>query len=379
VALLLVIYLAFVSLGLPDGVLGSAWPSMHAVLGLPLWSAGLLSILVSLGTVCSALLSGRMIGRFGTFRVTAASVLLTALALLGFSVATGLPVLLLLCVPLGLGGGSVDAALNNYVALHYGRRHMNWLHACWGIGASAGPAIMATGFSRGFGYRHGYWIIGSIQMALMAFLLLTRSLWARNGQPDGGKHEKDADLPLHSLPGVPFALLSFFLYCSMEVSTGLWATTFLVEARQLPVEQAALWGSLFFLGITVGRIAGGLVSTKGNANGMIGGGLSICFVSACLLSVPLPTLDGIALLLFGIGCAPLFPTMIALTPKRFGAASSRRIIGFQMACAYVGSMAMPPVVGLMADGIGLSWLPPVLLLFVVALSVCAIRLAPLSR
>ena len=372
-ALLVIIYLSFISLGLPDGVLGSAWPVMHVQLHLPLWSAGLIALVTSGGTVISALFSAKVISRFGTGKVTAVSVLMTAVSLLGYSFAPNLWTLLLLAVPLGLGAGSVDSALNNYVALHYKARHMSWLHSFWGLGASGGPAIISLVFTLGYGYRQGYRAIGAAQFVLVALLFFSLPLWKGKASEMQKQGENVSVKPL-SIQGVPFALLTFFFYCSMESSTGLWASTYLVQVKGIGVEQAALWGSLFFLGITVGRMASGFITFRVSNNSMILGGLSVCFGALLLFFSPFANLSGVALVAFGLGCAPIFPCMIHETPRRFGSEASQAIIGLQMASAYVGSMTMPPLFGLMASTLGLGWMPLVQLVFTLGMVLCVVQL-----
>ncbi|NCC64161.1 MAG: MFS transporter, partial [Spirochaetia bacterium] len=245
-ALLVVIYLAFISLGLPDGVLGSIWPVMRLELGLPFYTAGLIGALASIGTVVSALSSYRMIRRFGTAKVTIVSVLMTAVALMGFSLASSLPSLLLCAIPLGLGAGSVDSALNNYVALHYKARHMNWLHSFWGLGATGGPAIMALVLSLQAGYRNGYRTLGALQLILVLVLFFSRTLWQDPSKPTIKEQLAQKEKPSLKHKALPFALLSFFLYCALEISTGLWAVSYLVEVKHLLPADAAFYGSLFF-------------------------------------------------------------------------------------------------------------------------------------
>ncbi len=332
-ALLIVIYLAFISLGLPDGVLGSVWPVMQQSLGLPFWSAGLIGATSSIGTVASALSSYRMTRRFGTGRVTLVSVAMTAVALLGFSFASTLPVLMLWAVPLGLGAGSVDSALNNYVALHYEARHMNWLHSFWGLGASAGPAVMGLSLTLQWGYRNGYRVLGLMQTLLVIVLIASLALWT---DPKGKRTAQDYPSQQKGTlrhKALPFALLSFFLYCALEVSTGLWAVSYLVQVKQLLPSDAAFYGSLFFLGITAGRMASGFISYRlGNVQ-MIFLGLLLCLISIIALFLSSLTFAGFSLLLFGLGCAPIFPSLIHQTPRNFGPESSQRIIGLQMASA----------------------------------------------
>ncbi|WP_320130570.1 MFS transporter [uncultured Sphaerochaeta sp.] len=377
-ALLIIIYISFISLGLPDGVLGSAWPVMHVQLNLPLWAAGFIAAVVSLGTVFSALASAKVTKKFGTGKVTAVSVLMTAISLVGFSFASNLVSLVALAIPLGLGAGSVDSALNNYVALHYKARHMSWLHSFWGLGASGGPAIISLAFSLGYGYKTGYRAIGIAQFVLVAILFLALPLWKEKAVSkefiDEGKTQK----PLF-IKGVPFALLTFFFYCSLETSTGLWASTYLVQVKGVAVEQAALWSSLFYLGITVGRMISGFVTFRLSNDIMIIGGLAIAFIAILLFFIPGSNSSGYALLLLGFGCAPIYPCMIHETPRRFGANSSQAIIGLQMASAYVGSTAMPALLGFVASSIGLVWMTPIQLFLVLGMLFCVIRLASLTK
>ncbi len=371
-ALLIIIYVAFISLGLPDGVLGSIWPVMRFELNLPLWTAGLVGMVGSLGTVVSALNSYRLIHRFGTAKVTYVSVCMTAVSLLGFSFASSLPVLLFLAIPLGLGAGSVDSALNNYVALHYKARHMNWLHSFWGLGASSGPLIMGVVLSYGVSYRYGYRLLGLVQVLLVVALVVSRSLWS-DSKPVRTAAEEQTQ-PRSCIKAIPFAMLSFFFYCALEVSTGLWAVSYLVEVKQLPPETAAFFGSLFFLGITSGRMVSGFISFRLSNLRLIALGLGLCFISVALLFVSSLAVSGFSLLLLGIGCAPIFPSMIHETPRSFGGENSQRIIGLQMASAYVGSAITPPLFGLLGSTVGLVWMPFLQLCILCLLALCILLL-----
>ncbi|WP_332446343.1 MFS transporter [Sphaerochaeta sp.] len=373
--LLLIIYLAFISLGLPDGVLGSIWPVMRQDLGLPLYSAGFIGAVVSVGTVISALNSYRLIYHHGTGKVTLVSVFLTALALLGFSFAPNLPVLLLWAVPLGLGAGSVDAALNNYVALHYQARHMNWLHSFWGLGASTGPLVMGMVLSLQYSYRFGYRLLGGFQLILVVVLLLSIRRWEAPHKPDLVGHASEPEQEPVKQSALALAMLGFFLYCALEVSTGLWAVSYLVEVKALDATEAAFYGSLFFLGITSGRMLSGFVSFRLSNTALIKGGLLVCLVGIMLLFFSSLQTSGFSLLLLGLGCAPVFPSMIHETPRRFGVEQSQRIIGLEMAAAYVGSTVTPPLFGLLALVLGLAWMPAlqVFILFLLFLSIQLIK------
>jgi fucose permease len=378
-ALLVVIYLAFISLGLPDGVLGSIWPVMRLELGLPFYTAGLIGALASIGTVVSALSSYRMIRRFGTAKVTIVSVLMTAIALMGFSFASSLPSLLLCAIPLGLGAGSVDSALNNYVALHYKARHMNWLHSFWGLGATGGPAIMALVLSLQASYRDGYRTLGSLQLILVLVLFFSRALWQDPSKPTVKEQLAHKEKPSLKHKALPFALLSFFLYCALEISTGLWAVSYLVEVKHLLPSDAAFYGSLFFLGITTGRMASGFVSYRLSNYLMIGIGLGVCFAAVIMLYLAPLSIASFSLLLLGIGCAPVFPSLIHETPRTFGPERSSRIIGLQMASAYVGSTITPPLFGLLGTVLGMYWMPLLQMMILLLLILCIGILVGISR
>ena len=377
-ALLIIIYVSFISLGLPDAVLGSAWPVMHVSLGLPLWSAGVIAATTSMGTVISALLSTKVIARFGTGKVTLISVLMTAVALVGFSFSHTIAMLLIFALPLGLGAGSVDTALNNYVALHYKARHMSWLHSFWGVGASLGPAIVALTLSLGFSYKGGYRTIGALQFMLVIVLALSLSRWSDHEAKETTEIAK-GNREVLKIKGVSSALLTFFLYCALEISTGLWATTYLVQVKGLDPTKAALWGGLYYMGITGGRMLSGFITFRVSNNQMTFGGLGLCLVSLLLFLYPDANVAGFALVLLGLGSAPIFPSMIHETPRRFGVGASQAIIGLQMATAYVGNTVMPPVVGVLASTIGLVWLPVLQAVLVVGMMLTVLRLVLLQK
>lgn len=364
--LLVIIYLAFISLGLPDSMLGAAWPVAYAQLGAPVSFAGFVSIGITVGTVISSLVSVRVIRRFGTGGVTAACVLLTACALLGISFTRSFVVLLLLAIPLGLGGGAIDAALNNYVALHYKASHMSFLHSFWGVGATISPLIMSHFLKQNGYWQGGYRTVSIIQLSLAAIMFLTLPLWGKvsHASPDellGGPIEIDNKAAIKKR-GAIFAVLSFFFYCAGEASVGLWAATYFVSVRGVEASVAASWGSLFFFGIMGGRMISGLLAMRVKERVLINIGLVLAVLGALLLALPLPQIFSLAgLLLFGLGCAPVFPNLIHITPQRFGAQYSQAIIGLQMASAYVGATLMPPVVGWIGQAIGFSGLPYYLL------------------
>lgn len=360
---LLIIYLAFISLGLPDSILGAAWPIMRTDLNAPLSAAGLVSMIVSASTIVSSLNSNRLLRRFGTGMVSFLSTLLTAAALLGFSFSGSILFLLVLAVPLGLGAGAIDAGLNNYVALHYQACHMNWLHCFWGIGATLGPAIMSA-FLHSENWRGGYRTIAGLQFLLVLILLAALPAWRKHEQSEQasqGEESTARDISIRqllSLRGAKPAMAAFFFYCASEITLGLWGSSFLVEVRGIPAAQAALWVSVHYGGITVGRGIAGFVSMKLTNRQLIRAGQLISLAGAVLLLLPLPKpVSCAALLLIGMGYAPIYPAMLHETPVRFGRANSQQLMGLQMALAYTGSTLAPSLIGAAAGLTSIVILP----------------------
>lgn len=366
--LLAVIYLSFISLGLPDSLLGSAWPSMYGELGVPVSYSGIIFFIISVGTVISSLQSDRLNRKLGTGKVTMCSVAMTALALFGFSVSHSFPALCLWAVPYGLGAGSVDAALNNYVALHYASRHMSWLHCMWGVGASLGPYIMGFALTGGAGWNMGYRYISLLQMALTALLLLSLPLWRKQGGQEGSGEEASSAKALSlgqivRIPGAKAVMITFFCYCAVEQTTGLWASSYLVLYKGVAPETAAGFASLFFAGITIGRVLSGFLTWKLSDGQMVRLGQGVALVGTAALLLPAGETAALAgLILIGLGCAPIYPSIIHATPEHFGADRSQAIIGVQMASAYAGNCCMPPLFGLIAAHIHVALLPVFLLL-----------------
>ena len=369
--LLIIIYVSFISLGLPDSLLGSAWPSMLTQIEVPVWGAGLIQMTTSLCTIISSLNSAKLIRRFGTGKLTALSTGLTALALLGLSFAPNYVTLLLLSIPLGLGAGAVDAGINNYVAQHCEPRHMNWLHCFWGVGASVGPIILSGALHNGGTWRSGYLIIGCIQMALVAALLFSQPTWKKVQTRDveemaaktGGKKRRPK--------GVVLGLLSFFFYCGAEASVFLWAASFLVGLRGASAEQAAGWASLYLIGMTVGRLVSGLVADRIGGKNMIRLGQAICVAGIAMMFVPNVYVSVVALFVLGVGCAPIYPMTIHETPRRFGEENSANLVGLQMACAYTGSTLVPPVLGVVCGWMGMIALPVLQVVFLAGQVYCS--------
>ncbi|MBR5633494.1 MAG: MFS transporter [Clostridia bacterium] len=371
--LIAVIYLAFISLGLPDSLLGSAWPTMTGELSVPLSYAGYISMTISAGTILSSLMSDRLTRRFDTGIVTCASVLLTAAALFGFSVSDRYIFLILWSVPYGLGAGSIDAALNNYVALNYKSSHMSWLHCMWGVGTVVGPYVMGYALTSGMTWGMGYRIISMLQLALGVLMLFSLPLWKarREGTDPAVKGGTSPTLKkLLKLDGVPNVLLTFFCYCSLEIVAIVWSGTYLVYKGGFTPESAASLSSMFFIGITAGRAVGGFLTYKLSDRVMIriGEGLTALGV-LWLLILPEGYFALVGLVLIGLGCAPIYPAVIHSTPEYFGAENSGALIGIQMACAYTGMCLMPPVFGWVAQVTSPAVFPVVIGAFLAVMAV----------
>lgn len=377
--LLAIIYIAFISLGLPDSLIGAGWPVMHQDLGVPIAFAGIITMIIAGGTIVSSLASERVTRRFGVGVVTAVSVGLTAAALFGFSTSGSFWMLCLWAVPYGLGAGAVDAALNNYVAVHYAARHMNWLHGCWGLGASISPFIMSYTLTSGWGWSSAYLIVGILQAVLTFALLISIPLWGKVNPvaPNADAHEESDDpagrthVPLAQairIPGVLLILTAFFAYCALESTAILWAPSYLVTERGVAPATAAAFASLFLLGITAGRFLAGFFADRIGDQQLIRGGFVTVALGAVLLALPLETtvvaLAGLVIL--GLGCAPIYPAIIHSTPVNFGRRNSQAIIGIQMAAAYTGSTFAPPLFGAISAWTGM-WILPLFLAVLVAL------------
>ena len=361
--LLAIIYIAFISLGLPDSLLGSSWPIMQVQLGVPISFAGIISMIIAGSTIISSLFADRVIRKLGTGPVTAISVALTAAGLMGFSLSTEFWMICLLAVPYGLGAGAIDAALNNYVALHYSSRHMSWLHAFWGVGVTISPYIMSFCLTRDLGWEMGYRSVSFIQIALTAVLFATLPLWKRAAQNHTSEQEvapKVLSVPQAlRLKGAANVFIAFFCYCALESTAGLWASSYLVGHRGVDPETAARFAALFYLGITGGRVLNGFIADKFGDRTMIRTGILVIIAGVILVVLPisatLPSLVG--LVVIGLGCAPIYPCIIHSTPVNFGKENSQSLVGIQMASAYTGSTLMPPLFGLIAQYINIGLYP----------------------
>ena len=370
--LLPIIYVAFISLGLPDSLLGSAWPNMYPAFGVPVSYAGIISMIISAGTILSSLASDRLTRVLGTGKVTAISVGMTAAALFGFSISNAFWMLCLWAVPYGLGAGSVDAALNNYVALHYESRHMSWLHCMWGVGTIVSPVIMGMALTGGHGWHGGYRAVAILQIVITLILVESLPYW--RGRTEDSIADSVPAKPLSlreviAIPGAKEVMLCFFCYCALESTAGLWASSYLTLVKGVSADTAATFASLFYLGITVGRGACGFITLKLNDTQMIRLGQCVLAVGVAALLLPGPQMLSLAgLVLVGLGCAPVYPSLIHATPDHFGADKSQAVIGIQMASAYVGTMTMPALFGLIANNVTPA-LFPVYLLCLLALMV----------
>lgn len=369
--LLAIIYLSFISLGLPDSLIGSAWPQMHLDLGVSVSSAGIITIIISLGTIISSFFSNSLINKLGTGLLTAISVLLTAIGLIGFSFASAFWMLVVFAIPYGLGAGAVDAALNNYTAIHYPARHYNWLHCMWGVGASTSPYIMSYALSGGLGWGSGFRIVFYIQIALSATIFATLPVWKKAKKQaiergfgsaqelDESSRAKVNTRDIIKIKGVMLAFVAFFAYCAMEQTAGLWATSYLVQYRGIDAAIAAKFASFFYIGITIGRALAGFFADKMGDKLLIRFGGGIILLGILLVAIPssedMPALVG--LIVIGFGCAPIYPAILHSMPIYFGKANSQAIMGVQMAFGYIGIVAMPPLFGLLAQyiNIGIYW------------------------
>ena len=369
-ALLIIIYLAFVSLGLPDSLLGAGWPVMHEALGVPVSHMGIISMVISGCTIISSVFSDRLTRKFSTQIVTVASVFLTAVALLGFSFSKSFLMLIIFSVPYGLGAGSIDAALNNYVALHYTSRHMSWLHCFWGVGTIISPFFMRYALKTSV-WNNGYRIVGMIQFVICLILLFTLPLWKRNQKKEEIRSKSIGITGALKIKGVPFLLTGFFAYCAAEATAMYWASTYLVEVKNADPKIAAGFAALFCIGLTFGRFIGGFFMNKLGDRKMIIIGTCVLAAGIVLLMLPVEKsiFSIVGFIIIGLGCAPIYPCIIHSTPYNFGAENSGAIIGIQMASAYIGSTFMPPLYGVIGEHFTFRILPFYLLGFVILMIV----------
>ena len=368
---LAVIYLAFIALGLPDSLLGNGWPVMHQDFGVPLSYAGIVSVIIALGTIVASLISEKVTRRLGPGRVTVLSITLTAIGLLAFCFSNHFWQLCFWAIPYGLGAGGVDAALNNYMALHYKSRHMNWLHSMWGVGATTGPFIMGWALAGRYSWHGGYFVIGMIQAVIVVLLILSLPLWKQN--KEGTKVEKTESLSfgqVMSIKGSKEIMAAFFCYCAIEQTTGLWAASYLVFKGGLPEEMASRFAGFFFMGIMVGRMVSGFLTFRFKDTQMIRMGCAGVFIGLIAILLPFGGIFTVlGLILLGLGCAPIYPAIVHSIPYHFGAERSQAVMGVQIAGAYVGLCVMPPLFGPIANHISVGLLPIYLLIMAVIMAV----------
>lgn len=387
--LLGIIYLAFISLGLPDSLLGVTWPTMQVEWGMAVDSIGLVSMILIGSTIISSFMSSRIIEKIGTGKTTLISCALTATALIGISFAPSFIWLMLLVIPLGLGGGAVDAALNNYVALHFEAHHMNWLHSFWGVGATVGPLIMARSILSSGSWQLGYKAVGFIQLGLALLLFLALPLWAKHKSmsltkdasfQESKKRNTQTKEKFYHIKGLPFALITVLMYCSVEHGIGLWGSTYLVQAKALSVETAATWIGLYYGGITIGRFISGFISFKLSNTQLMRLGMVIALLGTGLVLIAsMLSITRLGFIIIGIGLAPIFPAMLHATPKRFGKENSQRIIGIQMGFAYIGSAFLSPLWGPVLKYSSISNLPLLITLSILLLIVASERVIHLTK
>lgn len=382
--LIAVIYLAFISLGLPDSLLGSAWPVMHLDFGLSVSLAGIITTIILCGTVASSLMSDALTRRFGAARVTSVSVLVSALSLTGFALAPSYIFLCIFAIPYGLSAGAIDAALNNYVALHFAARHMSWLHCFWGLGACVSPYIMSFCITRS-SWRWGYGNVSAIQIVIAVLLFLSLPIW-KTKDSSNAKEESAQAVSLNvfqalKIRGVSSMLLAFFFYCSIEMMTMLWSSTYLVSVRDVSPEIAAGFASLFYIGITSGRFVSGILTAKLSDKNLIRCGFAVLFIGILMLALPLKN-DVVALsglVVIGFGCAPIYPSIIHSTPENFGCENSQAIVGIQMASAYTGSAISPLIFGFISKHFTIKIFPIALFLLALVALVMSERLNKLVK
>ena len=367
--LLVLIYICFISLGLPDSLLGSAWPVLHNEISVPVSYAGIISATITAGTILSSLFSDKLLHKFGAGLVTAVSITTTAICLFGFSISNQFWMLILWSIPFGLGAGGVDAILNNYVALHYKAQHMSWLHCMWGVGASISPYIMSFALVKLENWNGGYLIVSIIQIILSLVIFISVPLW-KKGSTDNTDTQKQAESKslsfkeIFSIKGAIPCFLMFFCYCAMEVTASLWASTYLVENWSFSPETAAGYASMFYIGVTLGRLINGFLAMGLGDKFLIRMGTVIIAIGIALLFIPFHSIFAlIGFVIIGLGCAPIYPCIIHMTPNVFGEDKSQAMIGVQIAFAYIGILAMPPLFGVIAENISISLLPIYLFVF----------------
>jgi len=370
--LLIIIYMAFISLGLPDSLIGVSWPAIREEFSLGLEYGGIISLVITLGTISSSLLSGYVIARFKTYKVIVFSVLLTLIALVGYAMSEHFVFFVLFSIPMGFGAGSIDTALNHYVAVNYKPHHMNWLHSFWGVGATAGPVIMAY-YLLDEGWRSGFMSIAILQFIFLVILTLSLPLWKEKESEK--KEERRQHFKLKNIKGVLFALLIFMLYVSLELSIGVWGSSYLVIDRSFNVSDAANIIALYYGGITLGRFLSGLASFKLSNRTLINFGIVLIFLGTFTLAVlKSPPIMTASFVVIGLGLSPIFPSMVHDTPAHFGEEKAQYVIGYQIASAYIGGAIFPPLFGLLFGAISITLFPYLMFILTVCLVISLLAL-----
>ena len=367
VGLLIVIYIVFISLGLPDSLFGVSWPVVHLDFGVPESFASVYSIIIGVCTGGVSFVAGKLIRRFGTGRVTLYSTLLTVIAMIGISFAPNLVVMMLFAVVMGYGAGAIDTGLNNYVSLHYEARHMNWLHCFWGLGVTISPMIMSLFLGGENGsWRNGYRVVAMLQFAIAMIVLATLNKWKSESETSENT-EENRQVPektfgqLVRMRGVGTSILSLGFYCSGEFILGTWGATYAVNVFGLSPDVAAKWVSLYYGGIMLGRIVSGFVSMKVNDNWLIKGGMMIAAAGMVVLALPIGSFSLAGLLLIGFGFGPVFPSVLHSVPARFGTDYSADITGYHMGGAYAIGFGVQLIFGFLASATTFTITPFVLL------------------
>ena len=378
-ALLIIIYIAFIGLGIPDSLFGTAWPAIYSEFELPISFGSFVTIIISCGTVLSSVISSKIISRLGTNKVSAYSTLLTALALLGFSFAPNLWVMCFWAIMLGIGAGAIDVALNNYVAIHYSATHMSFLHCFYGVGVSVSPYILSLVIAGNFGWRGGYRIAFAIQLIITLLLFLSLPLWRKaHGSENESEENTHKDLSFGSvlkIRGVKMMCSLFIASCAIECTCGGWGSTFLVEYKHLPAEKAAQIIMIYYIGMTLGRFLSGVLAAKLHSWKIIKLGQIVLGLALLLLILPGGVyLCALGMFLIGLGNGPLFPNFNYLTPENFGSDISQSVIGIQMASAYIGIMVAPAVCGLLGQVFGMVIFPFYLIVFYAIMIPVTIRI-----
>lgn len=366
ITILAVIYIVFISLGLPDSVFGVAWPVLHTDLGIAESFASVYSIIVGLCTGGASFLAGVLLRKFGTPRVTFVSILVTSAGLFGMSFANNIWMMIIFAIVLGYGAGAIDTGLNNYVALHYKARHMSWLHCFWGVGVTLSPIIMSAFLKNSGDWRVGYRVIAVIQLCIALIVLVFLRKWIKIDAPaddENTKNQKGSLKIIFSEKGILLSILSIGFYCSMEFIIGTWGATYFVNVFSFSPDRASLWVSLYYGGIMLGRFISGFIADKLKDDCMILGGLGLSFIGAVLLAVPSGAVAAAGLLIVGTGFGPVFPSILHSIPSRFGSEFSSDITGFHMGGAYALGFISQFVFGFVGSRTTFSFMPFLLMAF----------------